>query len=253
MLLANSLTPSQSGILVGTCKGDVWFNKNQSLAITYSYPVGGCGVFGKIEDAEASKNFFLEVFENLKQKGLEYFEFASEEATLSDAILKLFSEKEIHSEMEYSYRFSRQLDDVPSVSSPYQIQKVSKPFLDELLTGTYHNTSMVMERLEQCWQTPEDFLEKSLAFVALKENEIAGIVFGSGRYENLLAIDIEVLTSSRKQGLAKALGLYFIQDCITHSLCPHWDCVASNIASIRLAESLGFEKIKERPFYWFKL
>lgn len=41
--------PSQSGILNGTCKGECWISDDKMLGVTYSYQVGGCGVFGKIE------------------------------------------------------------------------------------------------------------------------------------------------------------------------------------------------------------
>lgn len=36
-------------------------------------------------------------------------------------------------------------------------------------------------------------------------------------------------------------------------LVPHWDCVESNKGSIGTVESVGFERIKERPFYWFAI
>lgn len=44
--------PSQSGILNGICKGECWISDDNGLGVTYSYAVGGCGVFGKIESHE---------------------------------------------------------------------------------------------------------------------------------------------------------------------------------------------------------
>lgn len=99
----------------------------------------------------------------------------------------------------------------------------------------------------------DDFWEKSLSFIAVKDKEIVGIIFGSGRYERYIPIDIEVLEAHRKRGIAKALTSVFVNRCVQCDLVPHWDCVESNTESIRLAESVGLKKIKERPFYWFDI
>ena len=74
-----------------------------------------------------------------------------------------------------------------------------------------------------------------------------------GRCENYIPIDIEVLKEHRKRGVAKALASAFVKQCMKCGLVPHWDCVESNKGSICLAESVGFKKIKERPFYWFEI
>lgn len=60
--------PSQSGILNGTSKGERWISDDKMLGVTYSYPVGGCGVFGKMESDENAKEFFDKVFNNLREK-----------------------------------------------------------------------------------------------------------------------------------------------------------------------------------------
>ncbi|MBQ6806378.1 MAG: GNAT family N-acetyltransferase [Lachnospiraceae bacterium] len=92
-----------------------------------------------------------------------------------------------------------------------------------------------------------------MSFIAVKDKEIVGIIFGSGRYEKYIPIDVEVLEGHRKRGVAKALACAFVKHCMECDLVPHWDCVESNKGSICLAESVGFIKIKERPFYWFDI
>ena len=75
-----------------------------------------------------------------------------------------------------------------------------------------------------------------------------GLSTAGGKYEKYIPIDIEVLEEHGKRGVAIALTSAFVKRCIECDLIPHWDCVESNTGSIRLAESIGFEKIKERPF-----
>ncbi|HKL41920.1 MAG TPA: GNAT family N-acetyltransferase, partial [Clostridia bacterium] len=66
-------------------------------------------------------------------------------------------------------------------------------------------------------------------------------------------IDIETHADHRKKGIAMTLTQYFINECIQRKLIPQWNCVDSNIASRKTAESLGFKLLKKKPYYWFKL
>ena len=95
--------PSQSGILNGTSKGECWFSDDNMLAVTYSYPVGGCGVFGKIKSTEKAKIYFDKVFGYLKALNIQEFEFSTENAALQEQLLCFFKNKKIEQELEYSY------------------------------------------------------------------------------------------------------------------------------------------------------
>ncbi len=57
----------------------------------------------------------------------------------------------------------------------------------------------------------------------------------------------------RKKGLAYAMAIEFIKDCLRNELTPQWDCVESNTSSYRMAMKLGFEKINENTVYWFDI
>ena len=239
--------PSQSGILTGACKGKCWFSANKMLAVTYSYAVGGCGVFGKIENMGKAMLFFDKVFSNLNELGIREFEFSAEDEMLQEHLLCLFQNREIEQELEYSYELYENPNEEVVVPGGYLVEPVS----EQTLQKGYANEGMLAKRLEECWDSLDDFLEKSLSFIAVKDKEIVGIIFGSGRYEKYVPIDIEVLEEHRKRGVAKALTSAFVKQCMRCDLVPHWDCVESNKGSIHLAESVGFVKIKERPFYWF--
>ena len=57
----------------------------------------------------------------------------------------------------------------------------------------------------------------------------------------------------RKKGLAYAMAIEFIKDCLRNELTPQWDCVESNTSAYRMAMKLGFEKINENTVYWFDI
>ena len=239
--------PSQSGILNGTCKGECWLSEDNMLAVTYSYPVGGCGVFGKIKSTEIAKLYFDKVFSYLKDLNIHEFEFSTEDAALQEQLLCLFQDRNMEHELEYSYEIYEKTNLEIIAPDGYQIELVT----EQTLHKGYENEGMLTKRLEECWNSLEDFVEKSFSFVAVKANRIVGIIFGSGRYEKYIPIDIEVLEEHRKKGIGKALTIAFVKHCMKCNLVPHWDCVESNMGSIHLAESVGFKKMKERPFYWF--
>ncbi len=245
--------PSQSGILHGECKGICWMNSNQRLAITYSYCVGGCGIFGEITDRNQDIDFFKEVFCQLKKAGMDEFEFSAEDDQLREDVLALFTGENIQSEMELSYRIPDYniISDVQVTG--YDIVKVDREFLNRIEEKCYHNYESIVERIRESWQGNEDFLLKSSAFVAIKENEIVGVIFGSGRINDILAIDIEVEKEHRKKGLAKKLSYELIKDCAKNEIRLQWDCIESNKASIATAKSLGFQLFKKRPYYWFSI
>jgi len=73
------------------------------------------------------------------------------------------------------------------------------------------------------------------------------------RFEKVVAIDIEIHEDYRRKVLATTLTQHFVNACIQRELIPQWNCVDSNIASRNTAESIGFQLIKKKPFYWFKL
>lgn len=241
--------PSQSGILNGICKGECWISDDNMLGVTYSYPVGGCGVFGKIKSTKEAKIYFDKVFVYLRALNIHEFEFSAEDEALQEQLLCLFQDRKIEHELEYSYEIYEETNMEIAVPGEYQVELVT----EQTLHKGYENGVMLTKRLEKCWDSSEDFFEKSFSFIAVKDNKIVGIIFGSGRYEKYIPIDIEVIEEHRKKGIARALTIAFVKHCMKGDLVPHWDCVESNKASVHLAESAGFTKIKERSFYWFDI
>ena len=86
-----------------------------------------------------------------------------------------------------------------AVPDGYQVE----PVTEQTLHKGYENEVMLTKRIEECWNSLGDFFEKSLSFIAVKDKRIVGIIFGSGRYEKYLPIDIEVLKEHRKKELRK--------------------------------------------------
>ena len=62
-------------------------------------------------------------------------------------------------------------------------------------------------------------------------------------------IDIRTDESYRGKGLALLAAQHMISTCLEKRT-PHWDCDVHHLASIKLAEKLGFQRLKTyRLFY----
>lgn len=248
-------SPSYSGIVAGECKGDVWVDNmvNPTLALVYSFAVGGFSIMGDPNDVSVYDDFieFLreKLFVELKSKGIDYFEFSVESKRTEDYILKLFSNESMNQEDEYFYRKScaneiREMDQ-------YNIIRVDPEFIRRLQSGEYGNTEFLSERLLESWGTYEQFFAKSVAYVAMLGKSIVAVIVGTARYQNVIPIDIETKEIHRKKGLASILTQYFVNECVDRGLVAQWDCVDSNIASRSTVEKAGFKFMKKKPVYWF--
>jgi len=248
-------SPSYSGIVAGECKGDVWVDNklNPTLALVYSFAVGGFSIMGDPDDTSIYDDFikFLreKLFAELKSNGTNYFEFSVESKRAEDRILKLFSNESINQEDEYFYRKSWTSE--IGASDQYTITQVDTEFIERLQAGKYDNPEFLSERLLESWGTYEQFFAKGLAYVVIHESSIIAVIVGTARYQNVIPVDIEIKEDHRKKGLATTLTQYFVNECVDRGLVVQWDCVDSNIASRNTVEKIGFKLIKKRPVYWF--
>lgn len=255
--LLYSDSPSYSGIVAGDCKGDVWVDNilNPTLALVYSFAVGGYSIMGDTSDVTVYSDFldFLrqKLFVELKSKGVDCFEFSVENKKTEDHILKLFSNESMNKEYEYSYRKSC-YNKIKEINQ-YNIIPVDQEFIRQLLAGKYDNTEFLSERLLESWGTYEQFFAKSIAYVATFNKSIVAVIVGTARYQNVISIDIETIEEHRKKGLAFTLTQYFVNDCVDRGLIAQWDCVESNIASRKTVEKAGFKFMKKKPYYWFSI
>jgi len=251
--------PSFSGIVAGECKGDIWVDdeENPSIALVYSFAVGGFSVLGESANIEVYSRFKTFLIENmfceLKSRGVNYFEFSIESEKAKPYIMDIFSDKVIHTEDEYSFRKSDRYNGSIIIPDGYKIFKVDSGLLKKLKSGTFDNKELLVERLLESWGTYNDFLKKSVAFVAVNQNRIVAVIVGTARYRSRIPIDIETENSHRKKGLALALTCHFVNECADNGLAAQWDCVDSNIASRRTVEKAGFAFMKKGMCYWFEI
>lgn len=257
--VVNEMTPSFSGIVNQECKGNLWLDQIEvpRIAIAESYAVGGFAFLGIYESEEEFLGLkdFLEkdFFPKLKEDGYDCFEFTVESNSMHNGIMKIFKEKDIQSEKEFFFRTGTVPDRKPNIPMGYEIRKVDALFWDMLLQSNFENEDFLKIRLLESWHSFEEFAASAIAYCVVFENRIVSVMVGTASFHHIIAIDIETEEKHQCKGLAYALAVEFITDCLEHDYIPQWNCVESNDESIRMAGKLGFHKINQNTVYWFEL
>lgn len=99
------------------------------------------------------------------------------------------------------------------------------------------------------WGGPEGFARGSVGFCAVRDGRIGSACtaafIGGGAAEMSIRTDEEF----RRHGLGAATCHALIRHCLAHGLRPDWSCNRDNLASVALAEKLGFVRRQEIKGY----
>lgn len=96
------------------------------------------------------------------------------------------------------------------------------------------------------WSNCSDFKTKSFGVV---DKDLAGICYGAAVSDNFCEIDIYVSKSKRNKFVGTNLVKHFCKASTKNNTTPLWDCYTNNIASVKLAEKIGFKKLFEYEYY----
>lgn len=94
--------------------------------------------------------------------------------------------------------------------------------------------------VDRFWRTPEDFIGKAHAIVALVNQEPAAICYAAAVADSRAEIDVLTLPEYRHLGLGKLVVTLFKKRCLEQGLLPLWDCFTNNVGSMALCKSTGF-------------
>lgn len=99
------------------------------------------------------------------------------------------------------------------------------------------------------WPDAATFLAHGGGRVAELDGEPGAIAFCSFRTGADVELGIETRADLRRRGLAHVVCAAMIGDVLAAGLTPVWSCREDNVASVRLAESLGFVVSRRLPYF----
>ncbi len=113
--------------------------------------------------------------------------------------------------------------------------------------------SIVESKISTFWDSHLSFFRSGICYAALEDSNLASICISGFVADRTHVIDIETQQAFQRRGYAYVVGRAFVDECSRTGLAPHWDCMDDNIASIALAEKLGFALDRSYSLYSFSL
>jgi len=99
------------------------------------------------------------------------------------------------------------------------------------------------------WDSAEDFLKNGIGFSLLANDQVVSTTFSSFIVGDRLELGVETHPSYRNRGLAVYAAAELIAYCLTKGFEPVWACSKDNVASFKLALTLGFSPSTYHPYY----
>lgn len=99
------------------------------------------------------------------------------------------------------------------------------------------------------WNDAWQFLAQGGGWCTIQDGEVTAIAFTSFRRNAQLEIGVETRLRYRGHGHARHAACALIDACLASGLEPVWSCRRENVASFRLAGSLGFDPVFDGAYY----
>ncbi len=216
---------------------------NPTMAMVFHQGEGGFFFIGDHKNQNINRNLLpfiqSEVKEKLDSMDIDEFEFSGDSPMWSPVFRELFKDLDLDESTQTIYSLpSGKSIPTYNLDPAYSIKKIDKELLED---DSIENPGYLVDTLKLWWKSPENFLENSDGFVALKGNELVGRCLIDGKYKDLTAIGIETSEKHRQKGIAAKLASTLIQVVLDSGNKPHWECMETNVLSKKVAEKCGLE------------
>ena len=186
------------------------------------------------------------------ERGKTWFEISGDE-NWDSAIEKIYRNRVLEKSQQWVYTLPTTTGTLflqDQLAGHIELKKIDMDLFPSL---SIESKKHLLFKVNDFWDNLDAFLRIGLGYVVLVGDEIVSLCFSGFVAGNIHAIDIETKESHRRKGYAEIVSQAFVENCINMGFQPHWDCMAENTASIRLAEKLGFTKCNEYTLFSFSL
>ncbi|MGX1983907.1 GNAT acetyltransferase-like protein [Thermolongibacillus altinsuensis] len=194
------------------------------------------------DEANHHFNKAFQEFYQKKDKKARFTLFSSTKRW-DEVINKLFEDETVPMK-RYSFSFN------PNQYSSEQLQIPNEFNVKRIDEHTIKNSLEFNQAYyEEYWGSVSNFLANGFGYCILHNETVASectsIFVGNAMAE----IDIATNKEYRGNGFAFVTAKAFIDHCLQNGFIPRWDCDVHNLASIKLAEKLGFDHPAEYSIF----
>lgn len=123
----------------------------------------------------------------------------------------------------------------------YELRQIDSELYDQCVKHPQ------FEDFVSAFASKEEYLQKGLGIVAVKDGQVVAGASSYTRYEQGIEIEVDTVEGERRKHLATACCSALILECLRRGWYPSWD--AQNRNSVRLSEKLGYEFWHEYTAY----
>ena len=124
----------------------------------------------------------------------------------------------------------------------FQVSAINDEFA---ALSALENFALVTEEIKSCWNALDDFRQRGFGFCTHDSERIVCWCTAEYVSGNQCGIGIETVEEYQRRGFASATASAFVEYCQERGIRPHWDAWATNTPSVRVAETVGFQKVEE--------
>jgi RimJ/RimL family protein N-acetyltransferase len=250
--------PEVLSIIEGNNPGWIFADKpdRPATALVWSKGIEGFYLVGDEKNTAFLSELNPYIDEHLAKRmhelRIDWFEICGNREAWDKVIESIFRERKLSQSFQCIYKLDTHHYESAShsVEVDCEVRKVDR---NMFFGSELHNNEFVLSKIKQFWDSLGMFLERGRGYVVVCREEAASICFSAFVAGNTHAIDVETKEGYRRRGFAEIMAREFVKECIKRGLRPHWECMKENVASIALAEKLGFEKNAEYKLYSFPL
>lgn len=246
-------------VLEGTSPGRVFVDDADQPAtgFVWLYSNDGFIFFGDADNQ--SFNQALNPFINqtikpeAKKVGLAWFEALAYHSGWNQTFENVFQHRTIGSWNQRVYLLDKDsfIEPVKSlIPKPFKCVKMNR---DLLSNNKIKNLPQLKEKILEFWPSIHSFLHHGFGYCMIYEHEIVSYCFSGYVAGNIHCLGVETYKPYRGRGLAQHVVAAFIKDCLDSNKTPYWDCMQTNLASVAIAEKLGFKRNMDYQGYDFSL
>ncbi|GAB2564861.1 GNAT family N-acetyltransferase [Gracilibacillus alcaliphilus] len=181
--------------------------------------------------------------------GLGDFEGSGHTPEWDQTITEIFEKETLISSGQRVYKLPEENFDqqtVPEISEDYSIVKVTS----DIDQSNFKNKELLLHPLQEFWESPADcFAKGGIVYMAMKEAEIAAVIYTGFSYQNKHLIGIETDEQHQGRKLAQRLTYSYVQEALAKGIIMYWDVMEVNSPSIAVAEKSGFQRLFNYKVY----
>ena len=240
-----------TSVFEGNSTGRIFVNnmKNPTIAIMY-FGKSSLIFVGDSKDIsfnQSLKILFQETFIPLIEKKSENNSFSIYcKKEWKEKITSFYNNLQPIRRRFYQLKELRLIDWRDKLPDDFSIKFINKNLLSN---KKLEKIEPMLSWIKGCWISEKNFLKKGFGFCILHNKlEIASVCLTNYYSENQNRCEIGIYTEEKfqKQGLAKILTSEMVDYCLNRNIkCIEWHTREETVASVKIAESIGFELRKE--------